>query len=132
MRIGVELHEYCDSLSCLHALEHFGLGRYGDPVDVLGHERGLLNLHAVLEPEGILYLSVPIGEDRVDFNAMRVLGISTVLRLIEGRFSLLSFSFVDDVGDLHESASLTPRAIQENCGCYYGCGIFEFRKLGQS
>lgn len=24
---------YCDSLSCLHALEHFGLGRYGDPID---------------------------------------------------------------------------------------------------
>ena len=24
---------YCDSLSCLHALEHFGLGRYGDAVD---------------------------------------------------------------------------------------------------
>ena len=26
-----------DSLSCLHALEHFGLGRYGDPIDAYGH-----------------------------------------------------------------------------------------------
>lgn len=28
---------YCDSLSCLHVLEHFGLGRYGDPVIVDGY-----------------------------------------------------------------------------------------------
>lgn len=26
-----------DSVSCLHALEHFGLGRYGDPIDPGGH-----------------------------------------------------------------------------------------------
>ncbi len=26
-----ELIDCCDSLSCLHTLEHFGLGRYGDP-----------------------------------------------------------------------------------------------------
>jgi hypothetical protein len=32
---------YCDSLSCLHALEHFGLGRYGDPIDPRGHEKGI-------------------------------------------------------------------------------------------
>ena len=35
---------YCDSLSCLHALEHFGLGRYGDPVDYDGYLLGLENL----------------------------------------------------------------------------------------
>ena len=28
------------SVSCLHALEHFGLGRYSDPIDVHGHLRG--------------------------------------------------------------------------------------------
>ena len=28
---------YCDSLSCLHAIEHFGLGRYGDPIDPTGY-----------------------------------------------------------------------------------------------
>ena len=29
--------EPVDSVSCLHAIEHFGLGRYGDPIDVFGH-----------------------------------------------------------------------------------------------
>ena len=30
-----------DSLSCLHTIEHFGLGRYGDPIDPQGHLKGL-------------------------------------------------------------------------------------------
>ena len=29
--------DYCDSASCLHALEHFGLGRYADPVNYYGY-----------------------------------------------------------------------------------------------
>jgi SAM-dependent methyltransferase len=55
------LETCCDSLSCLHALEHFGLGRYGDPVDYYGYQRGWRNLHRMLEPGGKLYFSVPIG-----------------------------------------------------------------------
>ena len=41
--------EYADSVSCLHALEHFGLGRYGDPVDYYGHLRGMSNLVQLLQ-----------------------------------------------------------------------------------
>lgn len=52
---------YCDSLSCLHAIEHFGLGGYGDPIDPNGHERGTANMAALLKPGGIFYLSAPIG-----------------------------------------------------------------------
>lgn len=39
-KIEQQYTEYCDSLSCLHALEHFGLGRYGDCVDPDGHLKG--------------------------------------------------------------------------------------------
>ncbi len=63
---------YCDSLSCLHVIEHFGLGRYGDPVDPAGFQRGLENLARLLEPRGVLYLSTPVGRERVEFNANRV------------------------------------------------------------
>jgi hypothetical protein len=51
----------CDSLSCLHALEHFGLGRYGDRVDPDGYKTGFANLVQMLETGGILYFSVPLG-----------------------------------------------------------------------
>ena len=120
---------YCDSLSCLHALEHFGLGRYGDPLDINGHLRGFDNLHKMLQPNGILYLSVPIGVERIDFNAHRVFAIKTVLEWAEDHFELLGFSYVDDQGDLHENTVLDASALSNSLGLYYGCGIFEFRKL---
>src|SRR6185369_3343809 len=63
--------DYADSVSCLHALEHFGLGRYGDTMDYYGHVRGLANLAQVVQPGGVLYLSVPIGPQRTEFNAHR-------------------------------------------------------------
>ena len=68
--------DYCDSVSCLHALEHFGLGRYGDPIDPKGFERGLANMAALLRKDGVFYLSVPIGVERVEFNAHRVLTLA--------------------------------------------------------
>ncbi len=68
----VHLREYCDSLSCLHALEHFGLGRYGDPVDPDGWRQGLFNMAMILKPGGQFYLSVPVGRGRVEFNANRI------------------------------------------------------------
>lgn len=48
----MELKDYCDSLSCLHVLEHLGLGRYGDQIDINGHLRGFNNLHKLLQRGG--------------------------------------------------------------------------------
>ena len=64
-----DLYDYCDSLSCLHALEHFGLGRYGDPIDFDGHLKGFVNMYNILTSGGVLYLSVPTGRQRIEFNA---------------------------------------------------------------
>ena len=72
MREQEQFADYADSVSCLHALEHFGLGRYGDPLDAAGFEKGLKALSRLLTPGGILYLSVPVGRERVIFNAHRV------------------------------------------------------------
>ena len=59
----------CDSLSCLHALEHFGLGRYGDRVDPKGFEFGFTNMSDLLRTGGVFYLSVPVGIERVEFKS---------------------------------------------------------------
>lgn len=128
--IETELYEYSDSISCLHALEHFGLGRYGDPIDINGHLHGFNNLSKLLEIEGILYLSVPIGSpQRIDFNGQRVFAINTILEIAKDNFELIEFSYVDDKGDLHENVTLDYQSITNNCDCYFGCGIFEFRKI---
>lgn len=114
-----------DSVSCLHALEHFGLGRYGDPVDAQGWHKGLRNLAGLVKEGGRLYLSVPVGTQAVEFNAQRIFDPATLpaaaaalgLRLVE-------FSFVDDAGDFHERQD--PAAAH----CTYGCGCYLFEKRG--
>lgn len=68
-----------DSLSCLHTVEHFGLGRYGDRIQYDGHRVGLRNLTRVLCAGGTLCFSVPIGPQRVEFNAHRVFSIRYLL-----------------------------------------------------
>ena len=119
---------YCDSLSCLHALEHFGLGRYGDKVDIKGHESGLRNMVKMLRKEGIFYLSVPIGIERVEFNGHRVFDPRTFISLAaENQLILKSFAWVVREGIIVES--LEPekdfKSLSEQS---YALGIFTFRK----
>lgn len=83
------LAQYCDSLSCLHALEHFGLGRYGDPIDPDGYVAGLANMAKILRPGGLFYLSVPVGKERVEFNAHRIFNPRSLVRLAAANGLLL-------------------------------------------
>lgn len=110
------------SLSCLHVLEHVGLGRYGDPIDPAGSQRAAAELQRVLATGGRLFLSVPVGRERVCFNAHRVFEPSTVRGLFQG-LELTSFSLVDDAGRFHEEIS--PEAVDL---LDYGCGCFELVK----
>lgn len=127
--VAGDLKEYCDSLSCLHAIEHFGLGRYGDPVIYDGYLLGLDNLYRILKPGGKLYFSVPIGPQRIEFDAHRVFSVEYLLWLFDKKYRIDHFSFVDDKGDLHESVQMAEAEIRKNYGCKYGCGIFEMTKL---
>ena len=113
------------SLSSLHVAEHFGLGRYADPIDPDACFKFMDSLQRVLAPGGRLYFSVPIGRERVEFNAHRVFSPSTILK----RFSLLrleSFSFVDDKGALHLDTD--PLALPDS---KFSCGLFEFTKVAE-
>lgn len=123
---------FADSVSSLHALEHFGLGRYGDPLRYDGHLRGLANIGRILQPGGTLYLSVPIGPQRIEFNAHRVFSTRYLLTLLSMDYAVERFSYVDDKGDLHEDVALTDEAVDTSFGCRYGCGIFELTKAEQN
>jgi len=118
--------ESIDSISSLHAAEHFGLGRYSDPVDPEACFQFMHSLERVLKPGGRLYFSVPMGRERVEFNAHRVFASSTIVNTFT-RLSLLSFSLVDDDGALHED--VVPGA---EIDVEYGCGLFAFTKLSES
>lgn len=110
------------SLSCLHVIEHIGLGRYGDPVDPEGARKAAGELQRVLAPGGTLYLSTPIGAERICFNAHRVSAPETVLAWFS-ELALSRFSYVDDDGALHENADVARVPSMS-----YGCGLFEFSR----
>ena len=119
---------YCDSLSCLHAIEHFGLGRYGDPIDPMGYERGLTNMSLLLKPGGYLYLASPIGEERVEFNANRIFDPQTIKSCAEKNGLDLSRLFkVSQKGtviDVNINSDVLSSLSTEN----YNLGIFVFIK----
>jgi hypothetical protein len=110
------------SLSCLHVVEHIGLGRYGDPIDPEGSRKAIAELTRVLAPGGSLFLSLPVGRERVCFNAHRVFAPKTILEL-SGKLKLASFALVDDTGRFWPDCSLS----QAN-DLDYGCGMFVLKK----
>lgn len=110
------------SLSTLHVAEHFGLGRYTDPVDPNACFQFMASLQRVLAPEGRLYFSVPVGRERVEFNAHRVFAPQTILDRFS-KLQLVSFSFVGDDGNLYEDTD--PRNLPQS---ELACGLFEFTK----
>lgn len=128
MSQGSIYENYCDSISCLHAIEHFGLGRYNDPIDADGHLKGLNSICKILKSGGKFYFSTPIGPQRIEFNAHRVFSLNYLLELFKEDYELLSFSYVNDSGDLHENQILSKQNINSNFNCHYGCGIFELKK----
>jgi len=116
-----------DSLSCLHAIEHFGLGRYTDPIDVEGHNKGITNLVNLVEENGRMYISFPIGKnDEVHFNAHRVFHPTTILKhpSIHKSIILIRFDFLDYNCDLHLCKSIA----DVNTNTQFGCGIYTFEK----
>ena len=111
------------SLSCLHVIEHIGLGRYGDPIDPEGHVKAANELVRVLQPDGKLLLGTPIGRESLYFDAHRVFFVETVLQMFSA-LKLESFSFIDDEG---KRIFDNPDTAYVN-NCKFGCGLFVFTK----
>jgi hypothetical protein len=127
MQLDSTLLECCDSLSSLHVIEHFGLGRYGDPVDPLGHQKGFLNLTQMVKPGGTFYLSFPIGRSRVEFNSCRIFDPEEVFSWPGAdKLRLERFDFVDDSGGVYLE---TQPVVAAKMNLSYGCGIYTFLKL---
>lgn len=118
-------YEVTDSLSCLHTIEHFGLGRYGDPLDPGGYLEGFKDLIAMLKPGGVLYISFLIGmKNEVHFNAYTVFHPKDIFSWVPNEPSLLRFDYVDDNGVLHKDFDLQTLDLFTT----YSCGIYTFRK----
>lgn len=118
------------SISCLHAIEHMGLGRYGDPVNVLGHYKALQHLSQLLSGDGILYLSYPAGaESRIEYNAHRVISFaeSRYMFNVNG-LDVKGFAYVDDAGDFFRVEELDSIDWEFGYGMNCGCAIWTLQK----
>ena len=121
MEFDPRFESYADSVSCLHVIEHFGLGRYGDSIDPHGHLRGLKNIARIVKPGGTLYLAFPAGKEKVEFNAHRVLSIASILTTLPN-FSFVEGMLIDDSDSRaffthSQSRDLIAMAEKQELGC---------------
>ncbi len=114
------------SLSCMHVIEHVGLGRYGDPLDYDGDIKAAHELIRVLSPGGSLLIVVPIGgHARIQFNAHRIYTYQQVLRLFPD-LTLVEFALISEDG---KQGGLIRHADPDLASAErYGCGCFHFKK----
>lgn len=116
-----------ESLSCLHVIEHIGLGRYGDPIDPEGDIKAINELKRICATGGSILFVTPVGRERIQFNAHRIYAYDTISKLFGDEFILQEFSLVTDEHkfltevDLNEAPDLVAKQ-------YYGCGCFWFVK----
>jgi hypothetical protein len=122
-----QLHEYekqFDSVSSLHSIEHFGLGRYLDTLQVDGHINGLRNISNCVEPKGFLYVSFPIGKESIEFNSQRILSPSWAQELLND-FTLEEFVLIPWKGI--PIYNLKPSEV--NTSIKGQAGLYKFRRL---
>lgn len=115
------------SLSALCSPEHFGLGRYGDPVDPEACFAAFESMQRVLSPGGHLYISVPVGDrSGIAFNAHRIFRPEIVCEALN-ELRLEDFSVING-NDYAEHLSLDDFHAMRT-GINYGgnvVGLFEF------
>jgi hypothetical protein len=120
--------DYCDSLSCLHTIEHFGLGRYGDPIDPEGYVKGIINMASLIKKGGVFYLSTPIGKERVEFNSNWIFSPNNILKTVTSQGFALEGLYIYNKGGLKmlEIDQIIFNELEQE---YYNLGIFIFRKV---
>jgi hypothetical protein len=73
-----------DAAFSISSFEHDGLGRYGDPIDPNGDFRAMKEMKSIVKKDGLLFLAVPTGKDKLVWNAHRKYGEIRLPYLVDG------------------------------------------------
>ena len=114
------------SLSCMHVVEHIGLGRYGDPLDPEGDLKAMRELARVVSIGGSLLYVTPVGRPRIQFNAHRIYSYEQIVSAFPG-YELREFALIPDVNNGGWITNATPEQVNAQ---KYGCGCFWFQRRG--
>ncbi len=113
------------SISCMHTIEHIGLGRYGDPIDAEGDIKAIDELKRVVQLGGNLLFVTPVGKPKIEFNAHRIYSYEQIISYFDG-FELKEFSLIPESGEKGGIiANANPALVKNET---YGCGCFWFIK----
>lgn len=113
------------SLSCMHVIEHIGLGRYGDDLNPVGDINACSELARVVAPGGNLIIVLPVGKPNLFFNAHRVYSLDQVNQMFS-RLTLKEFSLIpDNPKDGTIIYNADDKQVAEQV---YGCGLFWYTK----
>ncbi len=110
------------SISCMHTIEHVGLGRYGDKLDPLGDLKSIEELKRVVKPGGDVLFVTPVGKPKIEFNGQRVYSHEQIVSYFHP-LRLNEFSLIPDSGPMIENAN--PNLIKSES---YACGCYWFKK----
>jgi SAM-dependent methyltransferase len=113
------------SISCMHVVEHIGLGRYGDPLDPGGDVKAMTQLQRVLAPGGSLLIVVPVGRPRVQFNAHRIYSHAMIVQAFAELRLKATALIPDDPAEGSLIDQPTPAQMDRQT---YGCGCFWFER----
>lgn len=115
-----------ESISCMHTIEHIGLGRYGDPIDPEADLKAIKEIIRVTKPGGSILFVTPVGGiAKIEYNAHRIYTYDYILQYFKD-LELVEFSLIPEhaqSGGIIINATES-QANQEN----YGCGCFWFKK----
>jgi hypothetical protein len=92
-----------DAIVSISSYEHDGLARYGDPLNPTGDLLAMEKTKKMLKKDGLLFLAVPIGKDRLFWNAHRIYGALRFPMLVEGWEIIDSFGF--DLSDFDRESN---------------------------
>lgn len=110
------------SLSCMHTVEHVGLGRYGDAIDPEGDIQATKELSRVVSHGGSLIFVVPVGKPRIQFNAHRIYSYEMVTSMFPD-FTVKEFSLIPDnalsVGMMYNATKNDADKQVYGCGCFW-------------
>lgn len=113
------------SLSCMHTVEHVGLGRYGDPIDPEGDIQAAKELERVVAKGGSFLFVVPIGKSQIQFNAHRIYSYKMVMDMFP-ELTLKEFSLIPD--NAIDKGIIYNATEEQSNKQVYGCGCFWFTK----